>query len=129
VLNCNTDANGVWASGANTVNPTGGTTPVVLTATDAPLNAGCTVATATRAAKALNLVVSPNPATDRVSVVLPRAGAATVVLRDLAGRVVLTPAALAADQLVRLPAGLAAGVYLLEVQQGETVAVARVQKN
>ncbi|OGX89392.1 hypothetical protein BEN47_07035 [Hymenobacter lapidarius] len=41
VLNCNSDADGVWPSGANTVNPMGGTTPVMLTATDAPLNAGC----------------------------------------------------------------------------------------
>ena len=45
VLNCNNDADGIWPSGANTVNPTGGATPVVLTATDTPLNAGCSSAT------------------------------------------------------------------------------------
>ncbi|MCX7717219.1 MAG: hypothetical protein N2111_02295 [Candidatus Sumerlaeaceae bacterium] len=33
----NTDADGVWPSGANTVNPAGGTTPIALTLTDAPL--------------------------------------------------------------------------------------------
>lgn len=33
----NTDADGVWPSGANTVNPAGGTTPIALTITDAPL--------------------------------------------------------------------------------------------
>jgi hypothetical protein len=34
----NTDSDGVWPSGANTVNPAGGdATPVVITATDAPL--------------------------------------------------------------------------------------------
>ena len=34
----NTDSDGVWPSGANTVNPAGGdTTPLVITATDAPL--------------------------------------------------------------------------------------------
>ncbi|WP_201978311.1 IPT/TIG domain-containing protein [Hymenobacter rubidus] len=45
VLNCNNDADGLWPSGANTVSPTGGATPVVLTATDTPLNAGCASAT------------------------------------------------------------------------------------
>lgn len=34
----NTDSDGIWPSGANTVNPTGGdATPLVITATDAPL--------------------------------------------------------------------------------------------
>ncbi|KAA9327185.1 T9SS type A sorting domain-containing protein [Hymenobacter busanensis] len=42
VLNCNTDGDGTWPSGAVTVNPLGGSaTPIQLTATDAPLNAGC----------------------------------------------------------------------------------------
>jgi hypothetical protein len=33
-----TDADGVWPSGANTVNPTGGTTAIAITSTDANLN-------------------------------------------------------------------------------------------
>ena len=33
-----TDSDGVWPSGANTVNPTGGTTAIVITATDAAFN-------------------------------------------------------------------------------------------
>ncbi|RYU74634.1 beta strand repeat-containing protein, partial [Hymenobacter persicinus] len=41
VVNCNTDADGTWPSGVVTANPTGGTTPLQLTSTDAPLNAGC----------------------------------------------------------------------------------------
>jgi len=41
VVNCNTDTDGTWPSGAVTVNPAGGTTAVQLTNTDAPLNAGC----------------------------------------------------------------------------------------
>lgn len=87
-------------------------------------------ATATLASQALpGLTVSPNPATDRVAVALPQAGPATVALRDLAGRLVLAPAALPADQQLRLPASLAAGVYLLEVRQGAALAVRRVQKN
>ncbi|GAA3925336.1 hypothetical protein GCM10022406_09190 [Hymenobacter algoricola] len=41
VVNCNNDTDGIWPSGANTVNPAGGTTPIQLTSTDAPLNGGC----------------------------------------------------------------------------------------
>lgn len=40
VLGCNSDADGIWASGANTVNPTGGTTAIQITITDAPLSGG-----------------------------------------------------------------------------------------
>ena len=74
VLNCNSDADGIWPSGANTVNPTGGTTPVVLTATDAPLNAGCgTAPTATITATpasltAFSTVVGTPSATQTVTV-------------------------------------------------------------
>ncbi|GGD79624.1 hypothetical protein GCM10011514_49500 [Emticicia aquatilis] len=32
------DDDGIWASGANTVNPAGGTTPIIITNADAPLN-------------------------------------------------------------------------------------------
>ncbi|GAB3585813.1 IPT/TIG domain-containing protein [Hymenobacter daeguensis] len=86
--------------------------------------------TATAAAHALpGLALYPNPATDRITVELPTAGAATVALRDLTGRVVLAPAALAADKQLRLPAALAAGVYLLEVSQNGVVAVRRIEKN
>jgi hypothetical protein len=74
------------------------------------------------------LVVFPNPAIDHVTVALPTAGAATVALRDLAGRVVLAPATLAADQQLHLPARLAAGVYLLEVRQGGVTALRRIEK-
>jgi hypothetical protein len=39
VVGCSaTDADGIWPSGANTVNPTGGTTAIVITATDASLD-------------------------------------------------------------------------------------------
>ena len=86
--------------------------------------------TATTASQALpGLTVFPNPAADRLTVALPAAGAATVALRDLTGRVVLAPAALAADQQLRLPASLAKGIYLLEVRQGGVTAVRRIEKN
>ena len=85
---------------------------------------------ATLAANALpGLTVFPNPATDRLTVELPTSAPATVALRDLAGRLVLAPAALGADHLLRLPASLASGVYLLEVRQGTAVAIRRIEKN
>jgi hypothetical protein len=130
VVNCSTDANGAWASGANTVNPAGGTTAIVLTATDTPLNTGCSTVSAVRPNTAMpGLTISPNPATDHITVTLPQAGAATVALRDITGRVVLAPVALAADRQLRLPTSLAPGVYLLEVRQGSVTAVRRVEKN
>ena len=85
---------------------------------------------ATLATQALpGLTVFPNPATDRITVVLPSVATATVALRDLTGRIVLASATLAANHEVRLPASLAAGVYLLEVRQGSVTAVRRVEKN
>ncbi|MGY3087692.1 hypothetical protein ACVWYF_000718 [Hymenobacter sp. UYAg731] len=75
------------------------------------------------------LSVFPNPATDRITVALPTAGAATVALRDLTGRVVLAPTTLGADKQLVLPATLARGIYLLEVKQGDVLAVRRIEKN
>ena len=103
--------------------------PTITLATDTILNAGCSIITATLSNNAKSgLVVSPNPASDHFSIVLPQAGATTVALRDLTGRVVLAPAALAADNKLCLPASLATGVYLLEVRQGAVTVVCRVQK-
>ena len=86
--------------------------------------------TATAAGQALpGLAVFPNPATDRIAVALPTAGAATVALRDLTGRVVLALAPLGADKQLVLPATLARGIYLLEVAQGGVTAVRRIEKN
>jgi len=74
------------------------------------------------------LAIYPNPAADYVWVTLPQGGPLTVSLRDLLGRQVLAPVVLAAQQPLRLPASLAAGIYLLEVQQGTTTAVRRIEK-
>ena len=85
---------------------------------------------ATLAANALSgLTVFPNPAIDRLTVELPASAPATVALRDLAGRLVLAPAALGADHQLLLPASLASGMYLLEVRQGAAVAIRRIEKN
>ena len=84
----------------------------------------------TNPSKALpGLALYPNPAQDRLTVTLPTAGAATVALRDLTGRVVLAEAPLAANGVVTLPASLATGTYLLEVRQNGVTAVRRVAKN
>ena len=86
--------------------------------------------TATLAANALpGLAVFPNPATDRVTLSLPTSAPATVALRDLSGRVVLAPVVLGSDRVLRLPASLASGLYLLEVQQHGVTAVRRIEKN
>ncbi len=88
------------------------------------------IGSATLASQALpGLSVFPNPATDRLTVSLPTSAPATVALRDLTGRIVLAPATLAADKQLRLPAALASGVYLLEVNQGGVIAVRRIEKN
>jgi len=87
------------------------------------------VVSAALAGRALpGLMLYPNPFHDRLTVALPTPGAAKVALRDLAGRLVLPLASLPADQQLRLPAPLAQGVYLLEVQQGGVRAVRRVEK-
>jgi hypothetical protein len=84
---------------------------------------------AAQASQALpELAVYPNPAADQLWVTLPQGGPLTVSLRDLLGREVLAPAVLAAQQPLRLPASLAAGIYLLEVRQGTTTAVRRIEK-
>ncbi|GAB3635226.1 hypothetical protein GCM10027422_08160 [Hymenobacter arcticus] len=84
---------------------------------------------AAQASQALpELAVYPNPATDLVHVELPQGGPLTVSLRDLLGRAVLAPVVLAAQQPLRLPATLPAGIYLLEVRQGTTTAVRRIEK-
>ena len=102
------------------------TTPGGTATSTTPFN----LVSATLAANALpGLLVFPNPATDRLTVELPTSAPATVALRDLAGRLVLAPAALGADHQLRLPAALASGVYLLEVRQGATVAIRRIEKN
>ena len=102
------------------------TTPGGTATSATPFN----VVSATLATQALpGLAVFPVPATDRLTVVLPSAAAATAALRDLTGRLVLAPASLAASRELRLPASLAAGVYLLEVRQGSVTAVRRVEKN
>jgi hypothetical protein len=74
------------------------------------------------------LQVYPNPFQDQLTVVLPAAGPAQVELRDLTGRIVLARTSLPLDRQLKLPDTLSSGVYLLEVRQGNVIAVRRVKK-
>ena len=112
-----------------------GTYPVVVTTsgtggTASPAaNFNVTMGTASRASQALpGLVLYPNPAHRRLTVLLPTPGPAQVALHDLTGRVVLPLAPLAPDGTLVLPATLAAGCYLLEVRQGTATAMRRITK-
>lgn len=117
----------VVPSGTGSVN---GFISVVTAGGTATSTAPFNLVSAVAASNALpGLTVFPNPATDRITVELPTSAAATVALRDLAGRLVLAPATLGADKQVLLPASLARGVYMLEVRQGATFAVRRIEKN
>jgi hypothetical protein len=116
----------IMPSGAGNVN---GFLTVVTPSGTATSASAFNLVLATMASQALpGLTVFPNPATDYISVELPHSGNATVALRDLAGRLVLAPIVLADYQHLRLPAHLAAGVYLLEVRQGLVRAVRRIEK-
>jgi hypothetical protein len=55
VISYNTNATGIWPSGVNTINPTGGTTPLVMTTADAPLLNAPVLLTPTNGAVDLSL--------------------------------------------------------------------------
>jgi hypothetical protein len=116
----------VIPSGTGSVN---GLLTVVTPSGTATSTSAFNLVLATLASQALpGLAVYPNPATEYIAVEPPQVGSTTVTLRDLTGRLVLAPVVLAAHQPLRLPANLAAGVYLLEVRQGSVTAVRRIEK-
>ena len=74
------------------------------------------VGTAAQAGQPLpELAIFPNPAHNQITVRGVGAGPVQASLYDLSGRLLLAPAVLPATQLLHLPAGLPAGVYLLQV--------------
>ena len=74
------------------------------------------VGTATQATQPLpELTVFPNPAHGQITVRGVGTGPVQASLFDLAGRLLLAPSVLPATQLLRLPAGLPAGLYLLQI--------------
>ena len=92
VVGCASDADGVWPSGANTVNPVVGTTAVALTATDAPLNTSA----ACNAAATASVTATPATLTAFSTLV----GTASAEQTITVGGTILT-----ADVVVTAPAG------------------------
>jgi hypothetical protein len=87
-----TDLDGMWPSGASTVNPAGGTTEIVLTGTD--LNPTTDVEPGSRVERRFMLSQNgPNPfhPTTTIRFSVAEGGVATIVVYDVLGRVVATP--------------------------------------
>ncbi|MBE2219454.1 MAG: T9SS type A sorting domain-containing protein [Ignavibacteria bacterium] len=89
-VNFNTDPDGTWPSGANTVNPTGGsTTPVKLTIVDAPLRLSQISTSVPEKFSLYQNYPNPfNPVT-KIRFSLPQASPVTMKLYDETGRFVI----------------------------------------
>lgn len=126
-----TDADGVWPSGANTVNPSGGTSEIVLTGTDVSLVTSVRQTSSLPAAFSLsqNYPNPFNPATT-IGYQLSAVSHVTLKVYDLLGREVATlvndehPAG---SYIVTFDAaGLASGVYIYKMHAGEFVQTRRM---
>lgn len=122
------------ATSLTLVVPAGSTVASGLISITTPAGTGTSTAAfgtvlATAASQALaEWQAYPNPFRSDLTIYLPRAGAAQVALRDVAGRILMPLAPLPATGQLSLPASLPAGVYLLEVRQGEATATRRLLK-
>jgi hypothetical protein len=111
------DADGVWPSGVSTVNPTGGTSPLVLTGSDVSLTTDVTTSTDVPATYSLaqNYPNPFNPSTT-IRYQLPTSGNVRLVVYDLIGRevaVLVNEHRAAGTYSVVFDArGLASGMYL-----------------
>jgi hypothetical protein len=86
------------------------------------------VVLATTSQAQVPLAVYPNPFHSNLTVLAPGAGPVKVLLRDVTGRAVLPLTTLPASKVLDLPSGLVAGVYLLEIRQGDTTTMRRLLK-
>ena len=84
---------------------------------------------ATTGSQALAQVqVYPNPFQSKLTLVLPSAEPAKVLVRDVTGRIVLPLMPLPASKQLLLPIDLSTGVYLLEIHQGDATITRRLVK-
>ena len=84
---------------------------------------------ATTSSQALAQVqVYPNPFQSKLTLVLPSAEPAKVLVRDVTGRIVLPLMPLPASKQLLLPIDLSTGVYLLEIHQGDAIITRRLVK-
>ena len=82
---------------------------------------------AARAAREVaGLALYPNPNSGEVFVRLAQPGAVALEVRDALGRLVAQPTLSAGQSRFVLPAGLAAGTYLVRVAQGDAVSFRRL---
>lgn len=131
LLSMAADEDGVWPSGASTVNPSGGTTEVVLTGTDVSLVTGVSPAKPIPAAFALRQNY-PNPFNPSTSIAFDLPADATVALEvfDVIGRPVTTllrERRSAGTHVVTFDAGsLPSGIYFYRLTAGSAVSTRRM---
>ncbi len=124
VLAAATDADGVWPSGANTVNPSGGTTAIVLTAADVSLVTGVASEVEKPTAFALhqNYPNPFNPSTS-ISFDVPKESHVKIELFNLIGQRIVTLVdghRSTGVHHVRVDASaLSSGVYLYRMTAGD----------
>jgi hypothetical protein len=89
-VNFNTDPDGIWPSGANTVNPLGGSTnPVKLTISDAPLRLSQLGTSVPESFSLFQNYPNPfNPVT-KIKFSLPASSSVSLKLYDVTGRIVM----------------------------------------
>jgi hypothetical protein len=127
----NTDEDGVWSSGANTVNPTGGTTtPIVITSTDASLPVEeNTINTVSKFSLSQNYPNPFNPSTV-INYQLPKEGHVTLKVYDIIGKEVATlvneTKEAGSYQITFNASKLSSGIYFYSLSAGSFLSVKKM---